>query len=172
MNWLRLAEDVTWDHRLRHLPVAQRWAWIGVLTMAASLPPPDGRFPLNSVTVEMLADEANITRRDAGRALEAFVAARLLLVDGDYAEIAGWNQYRPPANVLRLSAEVWAKVRRAVFERDDFTCQYCGERGGRLECDHAIPVSRGGSHDPENLKTACRRCNRSKRAKTPEEWRA
>lgn len=53
----------------------------------------------------------------------------------------------------------------------DYTCQYCGVRGTKLECDHKHPVARGGSHDDENLVTACRTCNRSKRDKLITEWR-
>lgn len=30
--------------------------------------------------------------------------------------------------------------RRAVFERDRFTCQQCGVRGGHLEADHIVPL--------------------------------
>ena len=71
---------------------------------------------------------------------------------------------------LRPNASEWAQARSAVFERDDYTCQYCGVRGGRLECDHVIPVCRGGSNDYTNLVTACFRCNRSKHSKTVEEW--
>lgn len=71
---------------------------------------------------------------------------------------------------LRPSAEVWAKIRSRIFERDDYTCQYCGVRGVKLECDHVVPVSRGGSNDDDNLKTACRDCNRSKRDKLIDEW--
>jgi hypothetical protein len=70
----------------------------------------------------------------------------------------------------RPSASVWAKLRSSVFRRDNFTCTYCTERGGRLECDHIIPVSRGGTEALENLTTACFACNRSKRAKTIQEW--
>jgi hypothetical protein len=64
----------------------------------------------------------------------------------------------------------WALLRAAVFERDDYTCQYCGERGGRLECDHIHPVARGGGSEMNNLATSCFRCNRSKRSKTLQEW--
>jgi 5-methylcytosine-specific restriction endonuclease McrA len=71
----------------------------------------------------------------------------------------------------RLPAAQWAVVRQRVYERDDFTCTYCGSRGTSLECDHIMPVSRGGSNELENLTTACRPCNRAKRNKTPEEWR-
>jgi len=70
----------------------------------------------------------------------------------------------------RGSSAEWAALRSMIFERDDYTCRYCGERGGKLECDHVLPVSRGGSDDPANLVTACLPCNRSKHAKTPEEW--
>lgn len=70
----------------------------------------------------------------------------------------------------RLPAHEWRPLRERIFARDDFTCGYCGTRGGRLECDHVIPISRGGSNDPNNLVTACFRCNRSKRARLIEEW--
>ncbi len=57
------------------------------------------------------------------------------------------------------------ELRQAVFERDNFTCQYCGRygRGVKLEIDHIIPVSKGGATDIRNLITACRECNRAKR---------
>lgn len=76
-----------------------------------------------------------------------------------------------PVRTGRPGASAWNRIRRSVFERDDFTCRYCGERGGRLECDHVTPVARGGGHEDANLVTACRTCNRSKRDKTLEEWR-
>lgn len=66
----------------------------------------------------------------------------------------------------------WAKLRVEIFARDDYTCTYCKERGKRLECDHIIPVARGGTHEHSNLTTSCRPCNRAKRDKTLEEWRA
>ena len=47
-----------------------------------------------------------------------------------------------PLDRMRPVASEWSRIRRAVFERDDYTCQYCGERGGRLECDHVVPVAR------------------------------
>lgn len=72
---------------------------------------------------------------------------------------------------LRLPQNQWAAIRSFVFDRDDYTCQYCGLRGGRLECDHVQPLSRGGRNDQDNLLTACYACNRSKGRKTVDEWR-
>lgn len=49
-------------------------------------------------------------------------------------------------------------------------CAYCGAEA--TEIDHVLPVSRGGEHDINNVAPACRSCNASKGARTPEEWRA
>lgn len=72
----------------------------------------------------------------------------------------------------RPAAHIWVALRADVFARDDYTCRYCGERGRRLECDHYIPVALGGESVMENLRTACRPCNRAKRDKSPEQWEA
>lgn len=85
--------------------------------------------------------------------------------------IHDWEDYRRSKSNPRLSPSLWIEMRRTVFTRDDFTCQYCGKRGVRLECDHVTPLSRGGSNELSNLATACFSCNRSKRDKTVEEWK-
>ena len=51
-------------------------------------------------------------------------------------------------------------TRRAVFARDEWTCQYCGAAAENV--DHVIPRSRGGEHIWENVVAACRRCNSRK----------
>lgn len=65
---------------------------------------------------------------------------------------------------LRVRPPIPPSVRFAVFRRDDFTCQYCGRSApeARLEIDHRVPVSRGGTNDISNLVTACSDCNRGK----------
>lgn len=52
-------------------------------------------------------------------------------------------------------------TRRAVFARDNWTCQYCGSRS-QLTVDHVIPRSKGGSSDWENIVASCAPCNRRK----------
>lgn len=56
------------------------------------------------------------------------------------------------------------KTRFDVFNRDSFTCRYCGRKAPEviLEVDHLIPVSKGGTNDVYNLITSCRDCNRGK----------
>lgn len=64
----------------------------------------------------------------------------------------------------------WCKIREEIFERDNYTCNYCGQIGGKLEADHVIAFSKGGTDDLENLVTSCRRCNRQKKDKSVEEF--
>ena len=58
-----------------------------------------------------------------------------------------------------------------VFNRDRFTCQYCGLETRELTLDHVVPRSRGGQHRWENLVSACIPCNHSKGEKTPAQAR-
>lgn len=73
--------------------------------------------------------------------------------------------------MYEINVNKWLKMRTEVFERDHYTCQYCGQVGGGLEADHVIPFSKGGTDDLENLVTACKKCNRQKRDKSVEEFR-
>ena len=61
-------------------------------------------------------------------------------------------------------------LREAIKQRDDFTCQTCGNSTQKepnllLEIDHVIPVSKGGITSEDNLQTLCWKCNRTKGAK-------
>jgi 5-methylcytosine-specific restriction endonuclease McrA len=57
-------------------------------------------------------------------------------------------------------------TRRAVFARDDWTCQYCGARSN-LTVDHVIPRSKGGPSSWENIVASCAPCNRRKGDQLP-----
>lgn len=56
-------------------------------------------------------------------------------------------------------------VRLEVYERDNYTCQYCGGKFSPelLSIDHLIPVSLGGQNEITNYVTCCRSCNSRKR---------
>jgi 5-methylcytosine-specific restriction endonuclease McrA len=60
-----------------------------------------------------------------------------------------------------------ALTRRAIFARDGWVCQYCGQPAENL--DHVLPRSRGGGHTWENVVAACRRCNSRKENRLPHE---
>lgn len=50
-------------------------------------------------------------------------------------------------------------------------CLYCGDKTGPFHKDHLVPRKRGGPHVPENIVTACVKCNQSKTDMVPSEWR-
>jgi len=55
--------------------------------------------------------------------------------------------------------------RKNVYQRDRYTCQYCGEKLPKkdLTLDHVTPKSRGGTSGWNNVVTSCLRCNSKKR---------
>lgn len=56
------------------------------------------------------------------------------------------------------------KKRFQIFERDHFTCRYCGSQAPQvpLRVDHILAISRGGTDNDSNLVTACQDCNSGK----------
>ena len=118
-----------------------------------------------------MASLVGVLEQDLQDPLDELLAAGLAVTEADGALsvplLQEWRERHPE----RLPDAEWAALRLQVFVRDDFTCTYCGARGVRLECDHIIPLSRGGSDDLTNLTTACKPCNQAKYNRTPEEWK-
>ncbi len=58
-----------------------------------------------------------------------------------------------------------------LMARDNFQCQYCGDRPQRAELnlDHVVPRSLGGRSTWENVVTSCVDCNRMKGGRTPKQ---
>jgi len=57
-------------------------------------------------------------------------------------------------------------TRFAIYHRDGWRCVLCTRAvaPGTATLDHIRPESRGGTHAPTNLITACGKCNSSRRA--------
>lgn len=58
--------------------------------------------------------------------------------------------------------------RERIYKRDNHTCVYCGgsiymDSEMLLTLDHVVAYALGGTNDANNLVTACRSCNSSKR---------
>jgi len=60
-------------------------------------------------------------------------------------------------------------TKQEVFNRDKYTCQYCGCQTKDLTLDHVMPRRLGGGHTWENVVSACHLCNRRKGGRTPED---
>ena len=54
----------------------------------------------------------------------------------------------------------FANTKAFVLNRDKYTCQHCKTKQGILEIHHIIFRSNGGSNEPDNLITLCRKCHR------------
>lgn len=93
------------------------------------------------------------------------------LLQKEYAKFFKINFTR----LYNVDIKLWKRICKEVFIRDNYTCTYCKNIGGILECDHITPISKGGSNDMGNLTTSCQKCNRQKKDKTVDEfnaWRA
>lgn len=69
---------------------------------------------------------------------------------------------------LKRDAFISPVNRRATYERDDWTCQLCGDLTDRTASvpdplaptlDHIIALANGGTHEPANVQTAHFMCN-------------
>jgi hypothetical protein len=73
-----------------------------------------------------------------------------------------WRGGVSPENMLIRSGKDYKLWRKAVFERDNYTCHFCGKRGGDMEADHIKPFA----FFPElrlaidNGRTLCKPCHR------------
>lgn len=57
-----------------------------------------------------------------------------------------------------VPAEAWAAILALYGHR----CAYCRKDGVKLTIDHVLPLSKGGTHTPDNVVPACMACNCSK----------
>jgi len=94
---------------------------------------------------------------------------RLLLLEKIDSERKKWERLRnkfsgiagPSFPKRQLISE---DVRIFVWRRDGGKCVSCGGQE-KLEYDHIIPVSRGGSNTERNIQLLCEKCNRLKGGK-------
>ena len=161
VEWFRMPSDAVDDATLRLLEYEDRWHFVAIMCcMGQGVLDSTPDLMRRKVAAKLGMSESELDGV-VMRLSEVGLIDRATLKPIEF-DFQGYG-LRPPANI-------WREIRSAIFKRDDYKCTYCGERGGKLECDHVIPVSRGGGHDESNLVTSCISCNRSKRDKLPSEW--
>jgi 5-methylcytosine-specific restriction endonuclease McrA len=85
------------------------------------------------------------------------------------------NEYILESIKLRpvIARGISGKLRRQILERNGFTCRVCGAAAGeesgceppkrcRLQVDHVVPISQGGTDDEHNLRAVCVYYNKDK----------
>lgn len=134
-----------------------------------------GQFDCHSKTITSFLDRAfdeseRLTERiKQSLDLVELMHQRLLVVKKwhlDAQQLWGyalWSRYerrREEAN----GAISKPALRAMIFARDKFKCVNCPSTQS-LSIDHIIAVKNGGTDDPQNLQTLCKKCNSSKGAK-------
>jgi len=88
------------------------------------------------------------------------------------AEARRYNRYdRDPASKKRYGHQ-WQKV-RARFLTANPLCVECLARGiatPASEVHHILPLSRGGTHDEDNLMALCKPCHSAISARDGDRW--
>ena len=138
----------------------------GLMTMESTL---------NEPVLVLNANFAPINVCTTRRAIVLILTGKASLVMNGRGYIQGVSRKFQRPSIIRLGAMVKRPRprvtlnRREIFRRDNYTCQYCGERGGVLTIDHVVPKHLGGEHSWENLVTACAACNHRKGGRTLEQ---
>ena len=148
-----------------HVISAQRAFCLLWKELAEIIHAEDGAF--QTFRFEDWCEESRVKRQLFQEAGEAVVGDWVTTVHSqiEVPRIVRLLRYdRIPRNSVKFN-------RRNVFLRDEFRCQYCGQRfaTAQLSLDHVVPRSRGGVESWENIVCACLRCNVRKGGRTPVE---
>lgn len=156
--WFRVYAEFATDAKVQMLTEAMQRRYLMLMCLRCS----NALETLHDdeIAFQLRISDAELAETKAELALRGFITG-------------SWDLVTPiEIGPDRPLSHVWKAIRTRIFQRDDYTCQYCGERGKKLECDHVIPVARGGHHGDDNLVAACFACNRSKRDKLVSEWKS
>lgn len=75
------------------------------------------------------------------------------------------------AVVRKASRQLDQAVVWKVYQRDNYTCVYCGNTGVPLTYDHFLAQAFGGQTTIDNGRTSCRPCNKAKGHMTIDQWK-
>ncbi|MGM0214928.1 HNH endonuclease [Enterococcus sp. AZ109] len=89
-------------------------------------------------------------------------SADVFLRDGEIIICIGKPPWEKTSKDIRSSGE-YARWRTAVYERDNFVCQKCGQVGGDLNAHHVKPFAKFPDlrFDISNGQTLCETCHKN-----------
>jgi 5-methylcytosine-specific restriction endonuclease McrA len=144
--WIKLYVRILQDYAFGTLPDAQKAHLMLIWVLASRM---DNKIPKDPVFVK------NQIGANATVDLDALMAAGFL---------QPWSE-----SSARGKREEWpsryvsAQIRTDLLSAAQHHCASCPATE-HLEIDHIVPISKGGTGDPDNLQVLCRKCNRKKRA--------
>lgn len=133
------------------------------------------------------ATSAAWRQSEAGRASHRAAAARQRLIHPEAVKARVQRWYRETYERERPKYMERARVRKMrqlgafveaidveeIIRRDRGRCQICSKPVARrdVSIDHILPIARGGTHEPRNVRLAHRRCNSARRDVWPAQLR-
>lgn len=160
----RMIDPAIWQSEsMASLTRDQRLLFFGLLFMASN----EGTYPnvLAMIAREIFFNDG-ITEVELVTGIQALEQVGLVGTSESTIFIENFWDYVSHYDPKKIDA--WIKLKRRVYERDNYLCVYCGDLGEHI--DHIHPKSRGGQDVFNNLATACQRCNFSKSNKGVSEW--
>lgn len=171
-RWWRAYDEAVDDPKLILLGDRLGWAWFKLMCVASKnngvLPSiRDVSFWLRiseqkaAATITELVSAGLLDKREDGRFEPHNWSVRQYRSDGSADRVKRHREKRVAAG---LEGQWFApkELRKSVYKADNFECVYCGATEF-LSLDHKISELSGGTHEIENLVTACRSCNGAKR---------
>ena len=148
-KWIKIAADTFDDEkmlRIESMPNADAIivTWFKLLCMAGKNN--NGGVLMFTNRVAYNEDMLSVVLREPKdiihQALTTFIGLGMIDVDDGVISITNWNRDRicEDKQQFRFTTE-YKKWRESVFSRDDYTCQRCGRRGGRLNAHHIMPYA-------------------------------
>ena len=126
--------------------------------IAISLIPRNAKEPMGYINEIHITFEKGITDED-------YVLQLIKVIDEIDLVIEYFILWTDTKKVKNSRRRISGTTRQNVLMRDNYTCQICGatvKDGAKLEIDHIIPYSKGGTNKENNLQVLCQQCNREK----------
>ncbi len=153
-QWIKLYGELLDDHNFLSLPEPAQAQLMKLWILASRR---NNRLPADARTLKVLIGASGKLHLSA-------------LIDGGWlVDADALEESDQEADRERWASRYVAQdVREALLAEAGYRCVWC-ESTERLEIDHKIPISRGGTGDRDNLQVLCRSCNRKKRQRTSAE---
>jgi 5-methylcytosine-specific restriction endonuclease McrA len=131
--------------------------------------------PLQAPVLVLNANFEPLNVCNTRRAIVLVLTGKANLILDGRGEIKSVSQVFPCPSIIRLERMIKRPrpkvklTKREILRRDNYTCQYCGEKLPYLTIDHIVPRRLGGTHEWDNVVAACPSCNHRKGGRTVEQ---